>query len=720
MSYHPLETGAPSKRREPQSWRSEPNVTLALGEAAVAEDGPATDQHDISDILGETMGRRPERNANPFAPTEPPVDDEPIHGPLLDSSDPIAGAGAAGAADEGEDLLDAQTTRVDAHPDPIAREQEGAPRLVVIGGADRGKEFNLRRGENSIGRGLENDVVLADIAVSRRHTLVTHDGARFVMTDLGSGNGTLVNGERVDTHLLRGGDQIELGNTLLRFVSPGDPSAALGEAETQVGEIVGERRLLAEAAPTAQELDLGAPAPRTERRRERLPRPAKVLLFGVAALVLFLGVAVLVKVLLVRRQKSSETDGPASAQAMKTSAAAASMHFDRGRRYLRARVWESARDEFEKVYALAPQFEHVKRYIRQTKVEMYAERDLLQARLGLERGAFDEARGKLAEIPATSVYAVEVPKLKAQIDAAQIELLLEAVREQREKGNVADARAAIAQALRIAPTNAEVQRLHEELSKTVEKSARVTRASAETVTQAEDPGRARRGSARPPTRAPEQGKSEIARKREAPVPRGSTRRLLKEALSLYEKMEWDGAADAVEAQLATVRPDTLRTKLAAQAKAMRRVGDAYRAALASQTRSPAQAIRHYQLALKEDEKASGGAHRKVFEERLFKVARVQAISSLSTGHDSAAYDAIKLARRYGPVDAQLTSVQKTLEKRAMELFTKAYTIRTRNAAEAQRIWQRVLRMVPPESQAYQKAYKWLNSSAPDELDEDEY
>src|SRR6476660_9765037 len=89
--------------------------------------------------------------------------------------------------------------------------------LNVIGGADRGKRFDLTLPETRIGRGADQDVVLSDIAVSRRHVTVHQEGVRYRIRDLGSGNGTLVNGQRVDSHILVDGDHIEIGQTVMRF-----------------------------------------------------------------------------------------------------------------------------------------------------------------------------------------------------------------------------------------------------------------------------------------------------------------------------------------------------------------------------------------------------------------------------------------------------------------------------------------------------------------------
>src|SRR6478735_4897609 len=98
--------------------------------------------------------------------------------------------------------------------------------LHVIGGHDRGKRFELNLPQMHIGRGADQDVVLSDIAVSRRHVTVHQEGARYRIRDLGSGNGTLVNGQRVDSHILVDGAHIEIGQTVMRFEHVASKAAA--------------------------------------------------------------------------------------------------------------------------------------------------------------------------------------------------------------------------------------------------------------------------------------------------------------------------------------------------------------------------------------------------------------------------------------------------------------------------------------------------------------
>jgi hypothetical protein len=69
----------------------------------------------------------------------------------------------------------------------------------------------------AIGRGLNNDVILEDSRVSRHHAQLRYRSRRFWVTDLGSTNGTYVNGEPVQEQALRDGDVISLGGLELTF-----------------------------------------------------------------------------------------------------------------------------------------------------------------------------------------------------------------------------------------------------------------------------------------------------------------------------------------------------------------------------------------------------------------------------------------------------------------------------------------------------------------------
>jgi transcriptional regulator with GAF, ATPase, and Fis domain len=92
------------------------------------------------------------------------------------------------------------------------------PRLIGIGGPLKGTAFSLPAGEVSIGRDSSNQLWAPDPALSRRHCLVVASGEEVSIRDLGSRNGTLVNGVPIEQQQMRHGDQIYIGDSILLFL----------------------------------------------------------------------------------------------------------------------------------------------------------------------------------------------------------------------------------------------------------------------------------------------------------------------------------------------------------------------------------------------------------------------------------------------------------------------------------------------------------------------
>jgi hypothetical protein len=69
-----------------------------------------------------------------------------------------------------------------------------------------------------LGRLSDCDIVLHDQNVSRRHAEVSRNGQEYILRDLGSTNGTLLNGQPVTTGILKDGDSVSLGTTTVRFI----------------------------------------------------------------------------------------------------------------------------------------------------------------------------------------------------------------------------------------------------------------------------------------------------------------------------------------------------------------------------------------------------------------------------------------------------------------------------------------------------------------------
>ena len=89
--------------------------------------------------------------------------------------------------------------------------------LLVIQGIDQGARFELGDEPLGIGRGIGNEIRLLDTEVSRQHATLHCSDDAFFIRDRNSSNGTFVNGEAVRTRQLSGGDQIQIGRTVMLF-----------------------------------------------------------------------------------------------------------------------------------------------------------------------------------------------------------------------------------------------------------------------------------------------------------------------------------------------------------------------------------------------------------------------------------------------------------------------------------------------------------------------
>jgi hypothetical protein len=98
-----------------------------------------------------------------------------------------------------------------------AAAKAGSALLAQVEDGSVVKEFSLEGERMVIGRLEGSDVQLADPGASRRHAEVRRDGNDYVLVDLGSTNGTLVNEAPVTEHTLEEGDRITIGRTVLEF-----------------------------------------------------------------------------------------------------------------------------------------------------------------------------------------------------------------------------------------------------------------------------------------------------------------------------------------------------------------------------------------------------------------------------------------------------------------------------------------------------------------------
>lgn len=89
--------------------------------------------------------------------------------------------------------------------------------LVVVRGPIAGARLALAKETTTAGRHPQSDLFLDDITVSRRHAEFIREGDGFKLRDVGSLNGTYLNGERMEEAALQNGDEIQVGRYKLAF-----------------------------------------------------------------------------------------------------------------------------------------------------------------------------------------------------------------------------------------------------------------------------------------------------------------------------------------------------------------------------------------------------------------------------------------------------------------------------------------------------------------------
>ncbi len=139
----------------------------------------------------------------------------------------------------GYSLAPAATTK--ARPEPEAQREVAAPReaaggrrtvvladkhkapvvgwFVVLAGEQKGEDFRIREGQNTIGSAADADIVLRDAAIAGKHASLRYKDQKFTITDLDSTNGTFLNdrSDPIAREELKDNDIVRVGQVRMKF-----------------------------------------------------------------------------------------------------------------------------------------------------------------------------------------------------------------------------------------------------------------------------------------------------------------------------------------------------------------------------------------------------------------------------------------------------------------------------------------------------------------------
>ncbi|RKH42339.1 FHA domain-containing protein [Corallococcus sicarius] len=312
---------------------------------------------------------------------------------------------------------------------PVRRPTAGASavkpaKLVVIAGPSEGEEFPLSDAEYTVGRSADNPICLQDTSVSRKHITLRRESAGWMVSDMKSGNGTLVNGEPVtDETLLANGDVITMGDSELRYEDTANstakvqapssprprPSSSAGRAPTAVPARPGPRGEGRARPQTSRASASAELTPEVQRKRMRLK------LAGVGVLVLlFAGLGVARS----RMRHQQEVRGRIE-QEQRLYREQLGGLFQEAKNLVREGQWQQAKAKLEELQNQAPDYPGVADYLKAAEKEIPNQGHLAAAQKALDKGEIVTAQAALAKVSAdTQLYEQVKTARRALTDVA--------------------------------------------------------------------------------------------------------------------------------------------------------------------------------------------------------------------------------------------------------------------------------------------------------------
>lgn len=285
-----------------------------------------------------------------------------------------------------------------------------------------GEEFALSELEYTVGRSTDNPICIQDTSVSRKHVTLRKESAGWMVSDMGSGNGTIVNGEPISEEtLLANGDIITLGDSELRYEDTANSTAKVQAPSSPRPRpsASGARGAAAVPARPARE---GRARPQTSRAAaaaeltpEMKRKRMRIKLAGAAVLVLlFAGLGVARS----RMRQQQEEQGRIEAEQLEYRAHLGGL-FQEAKNLVREGQWEQAKAKLEELHAQAPDYPGVADYLKAAEREIPNQGHLATAQAALEKGELANAKASIEKVSSdTQLYEQLKAARKSLIDAA--------------------------------------------------------------------------------------------------------------------------------------------------------------------------------------------------------------------------------------------------------------------------------------------------------------
>ena len=582
------------------------------------------------------------------------------------------------------------------------RSAEGAPQQIVgsllfeLRGETPGSVRPLAGDLFRIGSARDNDLVVNDRTVSAYQVEIALSESGFFVRNVDASGTAYLNGEHLKEAVLQKGDVLTLGETVFRYVAPGESIS-----QTELWSPVGGRQ-------TA-----------FEKRRSPAWRMSFLTILIAASLTLVL------MMLLSREGRmgtgDSQEPGSTASKAEAVDPKVLRPLYDQGMDLLAARRWDEAIVVFSSLRKQAPSFLDTENAYQEA-VRESRNLDLLNQGKGLlMEDELLEAKKALQAIEKGSVYFREMERLVRGIDDSNLDIRIVGAEEAIARGDWATAKKEAESILSKYPNHKKALRILND-AKTQRKG------TGEKPPEAAAPGLVPR-----PVLSSSSGKTERLSGTNNPTARpavktagtpiavpsvspSGTRREgpLQKALDAYLKGDLTGSASALTDRSRTPLDDEQTAPARQAARMLENIRSAestfQQARMLQDEGRVGDALSAWEKFLEKDLEITGGGQGLYFERASSSVGRIyyeRGKKEFDRGDVLGAFLFWYMAGSVAPDDKEVQSGLARLDELAKKLYREGYSLQEINLAEAIRRWKEVLTIVPPEHPYYQKARKGL-------------
>lgn len=348
-------------------------------------------------------------------------------------------------------------------------EPEQVAKLVVTFGNDYGKEFPITGKTTLVGRGLDCAIIVNDPSVSRKHFNILKEGDNYKLLDLGSGNGTKVNGVRVSEFTLFDGAQIEVGTTTFVFTLGTDPD------KTRAIEIPMEKTKMYRPTASRQvaQIEPSQPPDLPLTLDKEAPVSSKAPLIASAVVAAAIIVVLVGHLLLGWRFIPFLVRGPSEKEIEEAHLIAekerklqeAKGLYEKGVKEFSEKNWDEAIRLFELVEDASVSIEGLAEAKKRAMEEKRSSEDFAEGKKAFDSGNLEKAGMLLSRIPDTSIYYTDARGLLSGLKEKGLSIAAQDIRDLVAAKKKEEARKKFNELYSVNPDSAVLLALKEELEK---------------------------------------------------------------------------------------------------------------------------------------------------------------------------------------------------------------------------------------------------------------